>query len=113
MQDFAFESARQAMQDLFAQNQKVRTLGTDDDIHPLPTVAPAPALNIVANYRAMKRERVKLLESDATKFFKFESEAKTNNENGKIDEYQQQYSDQSLGKPIGLRDPGKRGIYRH
>ena len=48
---------------------------------------PVPALNTLANYRAMERERVKPLKSDATKFFKFKTEAKTNNENDKEDEY--------------------------
>ncbi len=80
---------RQMMQDNHAEKNSVGP----DGMQPIPTPMPAPSLNVLADYRAMEEEGVKILEENPSKFFVFDSEGTGDGDS------------QSLGKPIRLRDP--------
>jgi hypothetical protein len=73
---------REILQDIHTQKNAVGS----DGLPAVPSPMPAPSLKVLANFKAMENEGVKILEEDPSKFFIFEG-------------------DSTDGKPIGLRDP--------
>lgn len=73
---------REIMQDMHAQRNSVGP----DGLPAVPSAMPAPSLKVLANFEAMEKEGVKILEDDPSKFFVFEGDSKD-------------------GKPVRLRDP--------
>ena len=84
---------RQMMQDNYAEKNAVGP----DGIAPVPTAMSVPSLNVLADYEAMDREGVKILEENPSKFFVFENDGTGDGDS------------QTMGKPIRLRDPVRDG----
>lgn len=89
------------------QMQMIEELHEESDV---PKPMPAPSLKMLTNDRALEEEGVKLLLRDPTKFFVFENDTQDtlsivgDDSSGNIE-----YVGPTLGSPIALRDPLRRG----